>query len=468
MSIDVIVDGVTEGNRWSSGLEFDYANEESIYCRPLKTGFGASSERMPVPHETAGVRAAFLPPMSGLAAVEPKWEPGRVSVLLGEGQTAQVLRNLCHSLYSPRDTETWDRLAENIKHLFGARLLPPEYITERGEITMAYEERGGTQLDLSCSGRGLQQTLLLLAHLYANPGAVHLLDEPDAHLEILRRRQIYNLITDLAEEQGAQVVAASHSEILLNESAERDVVIAFVGKPHRIDNRGSQVAKSLKEIGFDHYYQAEQTGWILYLEGSTDLANLQAAAETLRHSAVDALAHPFVVYVGNNPKQAQRHFWGLREARPGLLGIAIFDRLDRDLPDDFSTIGMTWSRREIENYFCDEEVLLAYAEYDQPDNLFGLAAKDRRRDAMREAIDEVSRALETLGKPAPWPDDINVADDFLTPLFDKYFKKLDLPNVLRKSGYHVLARLMPKGNIAPEVVEKLDAIARVANDAKPA
>jgi len=35
-------------------------------------------------------------------------------------------------------------------------------------------------------------------------------------------------------------MVASYSEVLLNEAADRDVVVAFVGKPHRIDDRGSQ------------------------------------------------------------------------------------------------------------------------------------------------------------------------------------------------------------------------------------
>ena len=34
--IDVIVEGVSEGRSWTCGLEFDYANEESFYCRPLR------------------------------------------------------------------------------------------------------------------------------------------------------------------------------------------------------------------------------------------------------------------------------------------------------------------------------------------------------------------------------------------------------------------------------------------------
>jgi len=129
---------------------------------------------------------------------------------------------------------------------------------------------------------------------------------------------------------------------------------------------------------------------------------------------------------------------------------------------------MVWKRREIENYLCMEEVLLAYADADQPpDDLFGLAERQRREQAMREAIAEVSTALKTLGRPDPWSPDIKASDDFLDPLFKKYFEKLGLPNLLRKTDYHILARLVPREKIDPEVVEKLDAIATVAQKAKP-
>ena len=194
---------------------------------------------------------------------------------------------------------------------------------------MAYREQSGVELDLSCSGRGLQQTLLLLAHLYVNPHTVLLLDEPDAHLEILRQRQIYELLTETARRQGSQVIAASHSEVVLDEAADKDVVIAFVGsKPHRIDDRGSQLLKSLKDIGYEHYYLAEEKGWVLYLEGSTDLAILQALARTTGHPAADMLERPFIHYVGNHPQAARNHFRGLAEACRSLRGIAIYDSLE--------------------------------------------------------------------------------------------------------------------------------------------
>jgi hypothetical protein len=50
----------------------------------------------------------------------------------------------------------------------------------------------------------------------------------------------------------------SASWVLLNEAVARDFVVAFVGKPHTISDRGSQVLKALREIGFEDYYQAEQ------------------------------------------------------------------------------------------------------------------------------------------------------------------------------------------------------------------
>ena len=469
--VDVIVEGITCDRAWKCGLEFDYANEESFYCRPLRISETDIAKRMPIPEEASQVQVAFLPPMSGLAANEIRLDQGAINVKVGEGKTAEVLRNLCYTIQN-KDRALWDRLVGHIRRLFGSELDTPKYIPERGELEMAYRERN-IRLDLSSSGRGLQQTLLLLAYMYANPSSVLLLDEPDAHLEILRQRQIYQLLTDIARENDNQIIAASHSEILLNEAADRDVVVAFVGKPHRINDRGSQVLKSLREIGFEHYYQAEQTGWVLYLEGSTDLAILRAFAIQLEHvEASRVLERPFVHYVGNQPNEVRKHFHGLREAVPTLTGIAIFDLLDNELPADLGAKGLTWRRREIENYFCTQDALEAYAvqkvSLEPAGPLFCAAEKDHRLKAMRESIQEIETALRTLGKGSPWDANTKVSDDFLTPLFENYFKKLNLPNLMDKKNFYELAHFMPGNKLDPEIKEKLDEIVCVADSAKGA
>ncbi len=469
--IDVVVEGVDEGRRWVCGLEFDYANEESFYCRPLRLGEDRSPERMSVPDDAGKTQIAFLPPMSGLAAIETRLDQGAVNVRIGEGRTAEVLRNLCFRIQE-RNQDNWEKLVASIEDLFGAELDPARYVVERGEVTMTYRERGVT-LDLSSSGRGLRQTLLILAYMYANPGSVLLLDEPDAHLEILRQRQIYQLIAEVARQSGSQIIAASHSEVLLNEAADRDMVVAFVGTPHRLDGRGSQLLKSLNQIGFEQYYQAEQRGWILYLEGSTDLAILRAFARRLGHDeALEALNRPFVHYVRNQPSAVQGHFYGLREALPHLKAAAIFDRLGSAPLSDDRIEYLMWRRREIENYLCSQNALEEYArisaEADVPEPLFTSLEVERRLKSMRDAIEEIEGAMQTLGRGSPWSDDTKVSDDFLTPLFRSYFRKLDLPNLMDKKDFYELAEYVPEREIDPEIGEKLDAIARVSMSANPA
>ncbi len=466
--IEIVVEGVTNDRQWQCGMEFDYANEESIYCRPLLVEESSEPSRMPVPEAVRHVQIAYLPPMSGLAANETRLDPGAINVRMGEGRTAEVLRNLCYKIYEEKK-EDWEKLTKHIHNLFGVELEAPEYIVERGEIQMSYRDLNKVKLDLSSSGRGLQQVLLLLAYQYANPGAVLLLDEPDAHLEILRQREIYELITEIANRQSGQIIAASHSEVILNEAADRDIVIAFVGQPHRIDDRGSQLLKSLKEIGFDQYYQAEQTGWVLYLEGSTDLAMLRALAKTLGHPAEEHLARPFVHYVLNQPNKARDHFYGLREAYPALRGIAIYDRLDTALPEREHLKEMMWQRREIENYICMPEVLLSYAEAanatadEEMGPLFASSQRDRRREIMEGCIRDLVPPIALRDRGDSWWKDVKASDDFLDRLFPQYFERLQLQNLMRKTDYHTLARLVPVELIDPEIVEKLDAIVQVAS-----
>lgn len=460
--IEIDVEGVSQGQVWRCCLDFDYANEESFYCRAR---MGVDGRRLEVPAVAAEVRLAYLPPMSGLAANETRIDEGAMDVRIGEGRTAEVLRNLCWQVLQ-KSPQSWQRIVERMRELFGVTLDEPQYIKERGEITMSFRTAAGVKLDLSASGRGQQQTLLLLAHMAANPGAVLLLDEPDAHLEVLRQRQIYQVLTEIAAETGSQIIAASHSEVMLNEAADRDLVVAFVGKPHRVDDRGSQVAKSLKEIGFELFVQAEETGWILFLEGSTDLAILRALAEKIGHPARAALERPLVQYIGNQPGAARSRFYGLREAKPDLQGIALYDRLETVLTDDPNLVQLTWKQREIENYVCKRDALLSFAEMqgqEQHGDLFGITW----RRTMEEAIDEITAALAALGKPDPWGADIKASDDFLDPLFKKFYEKVGLPNLMRKTDYHTLAPHVVAADLSDEVREKLDAIADVAARARP-
>ena len=155
-----------------------------------------------------------------------------------------------------------------------------------------------------------------------------------------------------------------------------------------------------------------------------------------------------------------------------MKAAALFDRLDSgDLHDDHVRL-LSWKRREIENYLCSQQTLEAYVQASVDEDfrsqpLFTASELDRRLSAMREAIGEVRTAMETLGRGSPWSEDAKVSDDFLTPLFQRYFQKLGLPNLMNKKDFYELADYVPEDEFDPEVTEKLDTIAQVAREASP-
>src|SRR5208282_2526792 len=140
------------------------------------------------------------------------------------------------------------------------------------------------------------------------------------------------------------------------------------------------------------------------------------------------------------------------------------------LPDDLGATGLTWRKREIENYFCSARTLEAYATESGANAaagpLFSQAEAQHRLAAMRESIAELETALRTLGKGSAWDSGTKVSDDFLAPLFQNYFKKLGIPNLMAKRNFYELAFLVPVDEIDGEIREKLDAIAGVAEAAK--
>jgi ABC-type branched-subunit amino acid transport system ATPase component len=450
--LEIIVSGVDASLTWSQGVKFHFANEESLQT--------SLTNRSPL-LDIALLKVVFLPPISGLAAIEDRLERGSINRRIGEGRTAEVLRNLCYRLIEGNGTNGyWSKIVEQIKQAFSVELLTPVYDAANGSIRMEYRDRNGITLDLSSSGRGMLQVMLLLAYMYNNPGAVLLLDEPDAHLEILRQRAIYNLLTEVGSETNSQIIIATHSEALLQEAVERDAeIVAFIGKPHKMRNK-DKVLNALRDVPYSEYILAQQKGWILYLEGSTDLDILRAFAQKLAHPAVEALKLLLWVSVNNIPAAAERHFTDRREAKADLVGLALFDG-DIKQSQLGGSSGLTktkWARNEIENYLVIPEALYGFAKKQYGEH--GLAIMQRQVASRVPPIalnDSTDRFWITT----------KMSDDFLAPLFAGFFRELGQPVEVNKGDYFRLVEFIPRDKIDPEVTQKLDAIVEVARQAKP-
>lgn len=455
INIEIEVEGFTNGRNWRLGFEFDYANSESFYCRIMNPEDENLEDNLRI---ALNERIGLLPPMSGLASEEYKLELATINVHIGEGKTADVLRNLCWYVLKEKP-EKWDDLTKSINKLFGININKPEYDNITGKITMAYSENG-KKFDLSNGGRGFHQILLLFSYIYANKNTVVLLDEPDAHLEILRQKEVFNNLSDELKRENSQVMIATHSEAILNESVEKSVIIAFIGTPHIVNNK-SQLVKSLTTIGFEQYLLAKQKGWVLYLEGSTDLLILKEFARALNHPVLPYLENPFVKYVTNQPNDARDHFYGLQEGIPYLKGVAIFDRINRELQQG-NLMELMWQRREIENYLPIPESIERYTSQ-YPKDLF----LQHNPKLMEGIIKEEIPPAALKDKSHSWWINTKITDEFLDKIFKKYFNQMQMPILINKSDYYILMTFSKPEELNKEVKEKLDIVLEIAREEKP-
>ena len=468
LSVEIV--GDISGKDWNCKAEFTFSNAESIGCKVT----GNVKEYIEFIKNGNSVRFGFLQPMSGLATEEDLLTPGAVDRRLGEGRTAEVLRNICYSIVNPESKsdaeniakENWKKLKDAIKKMFGATLHEPEYIRSSGLLQLQYTENN-IQYDIASGGRGFQQTLLLLAYMYAHPGTTLLLDEPDAHLEVIRQREAFQLINAVANETQSQVIIASHSEVVLQEAADASNIIAVIDSQAielNSDKKRKQInyiRKALTEIGWERYYLAKLKKHILFLEGSTDLEMLKKFAERLKHPALSFLENANVEYVANNlPNNAIEMYTALKEFVPELRGYALFDRITNPYPGAPLPVQF-WERRELENYFAFPDLLIRHAgllEFKHPE--IGIS---KLKATMTNVVAEYTAPAVLKDRENKFWFDSKLSDDWLDVIFPEFYHRIGIPMNFYKRDYYQLISLMKTNEIDPEITLKLNTIVENLN-----
>ena len=464
-------------------MRFTNKGNELVYCAPDESVVG----NLDFLKYAAQISVELLYPMSGLETEEPILQLGRIDVLLGQGQTAQVLRNLC--LMVAKDTpDDWAAIVKLMKRLFNVTLEAPQETT-RGAIEMRYKQPGVREaLDVSSSGRGFQQMLLIFAYLYSHKRSVLLVDEPDAHLEILRQKQVYVLLRDIAAQNQSQVVMVSHSEVILDEALDNNLTLLMDGRADDLA-RKTDIRNSLKHFGAEHYIKARERGYVLYVEGGTDVDMLRALAERINHPVAavwDERINSF--YLQNNyPDKSldselerversfgvtpRNHFKGLCNLLPQLKGLAILDNDGRDR--EGSTEGNLqltyWKRYEAENYFVTPDVLRRYAlnHYAEMDLFGGHQTEiDQVLDTLllEQVFDSIQADFDAW-KQSP-PEAVRIVWEAktqrvkLSTFAEEFFRRLAARvgggMLLKKGELHRLVATVEAKTIPAEVKEKLD------------
>ena len=492
--IEITVGVLRENEVTPVTMRFRNQGEDLVYCMPDEETLA----RPRAIERAARLDVELLYPMSGLEIEEPVLQPGRIDVLLGQGQTAQVLRNLCLLVF--RDgPEKWTEIATRMSRLFSVELGEPTE-TARGSVDLSYRQAGVKQpMSVAQAGRGFQQMLLIFAYLYSHPESVLLIDEPDAHLEILRQRQVYVLLREIARQNDSQVVMVTHSEVILGEADGHSLTLLMGGEADNLAET-VRVRNALQQYGTEHYIRARQRGYVLYVEGRTDLDCLRALAEAVGHSVAERWDDgENAVYVQDNHPERNleaelerveggyglpplTHFRALRELLPDLCGLALLDDDGRGRQDsDEGELSVRyWKRYEIENYFVTPEALRRYCAHryrDAPlfdgyseqirsvleplirERIFGNGGtdfetwKELPADAARLVWEARTERLKLSG--------------FAEEFFRRLAERLGHAMLLRKSDLYRLVPFVDRAVIPAEVSEKLDLLEDLFDRAAP-
>lgn len=451
--IEIVVEGHADGESWTCGLELQYANPELVYARPLDAkSLDPEALRSFPPAETRQLNIVHVPPLSGIERDEPRRDRGMQDLLVGQGRPGEILRNLLLEI-AESDEEGWRALQDHIQDLFQIELIKPSYAPAQPYIVCEYKEPGHSRpLDLSNAGSGTLQVLLLFGFLYARPATVILLDEPDAHQHVILQKQVYDLVRRVARERGGQVIAATHSEVVLNATEPARVIGLFGEEPRTLDSETErdQLREALKRVTTTDLLLAREAGAVLYVESETDQRILTEWARILDHPARSFFERPFVHWLGGRSLgEAKAHFFAMRSAFPTLRGLCLLDGDNRDEPDAETTSAglhvLRWRRYEIENYLLQPEAIKRFVDFPL-------------RDAGIEGAfwSQVPQGTDLFGDHVSLVR-VKASTEFLVPLLES------LERSTPKRDLYLLAARMRAEEIHPEIREKLDRIAASLN-----
>ncbi|MCK5805696.1 MAG: AAA family ATPase [Lentisphaeria bacterium] len=442
-----------EGVDWKLGFEFRYNGPEQIHVKPV------AEHMKDLDRARRELSVIYIPPFSGIGVNETRYDRPFQEMLVGQGKGGDILRNLLLEVSGKDGSGDWEELEKIIEDVFQYRLMKPVY-DGSPYITCQYLKGipptrgfgGLSPLDISTTGSGFHQILLILAFMFARPTTLILLDEPDAHLHVLLQKQLYDILRTLCHSRKGQLVIATHSEVLIDTTSPEQIV-SFYREPHCLTsgNDRDQVREALKRVSSLELLLAEDADGILYLEGNTDFDLLRVWADILEHPIKNWFkGQPFWHNNhGRNPREARAHFFSLKAIRPSLNAVLLLDGDNRNVPDreidgDKLTI-LRWERYEAESYLLHPEALERFIAAEKG-ALFANAAMNYLREQLPPAFFKSPLETSAFLKAEP-------ASKTLLP------KLLECADVeLSKNEYSLIAKQMNPEELPPEIAEKLSKI----------
>lgn len=450
-------------------LEFEFHSAGSIRVRP-KSDVPSEALRDP----RLAFHTTFIPAMSGLERTEARLaDHEAIDTALAQGRPGEVLRNLLFIAH--KDDEGWRKLNSTIGRLFSCQLEPPK---SGAELVCEYRQGLGEDapiFDVASAGSGFLQVLLLLALLLTQSrrgGVEHrvlLIDEPDAHLHLLLQRSIYSELKLLVAGANAQMMVATHSEMIVNYAESHELYLMF-GKPRLVSDALKKTVKdALGVVTHSELLEAEGARGVLYTEDFTDVDVLKAFADVLGdEAALKLLSREVVLKSAKAPLpeglgefSVQQHWNMLKLVREDLPALELLDGDSKNKADDDIT-GATdriqrlrWRRYEIESYLVHPAPLSRFVEK-------RLGPGDLSDQPKAALMDELRQKLEQGFLDDPMHP-VALVESFLKnepaskTLIPGLLQAAGLNNVPKREFFEIAAQFQ-KEEVHPEVIERLNQI----------
>ena len=164
----------------------------------------------------------LIPSTIGIVPREELFRPIAQERMISEGRHNLILRNL---IYRLSKTDHWEDFTKLINPLFGIAGVSVPFDEEKDEwLTSLYRDSDG-EFDFISAGSGFLQVANIIAFLFLNPTKVALLDEPDSHMHDDLQRLIFDILKEVSEKRGLQIIVSTHSPTLIDAAGYESLLL---------------------------------------------------------------------------------------------------------------------------------------------------------------------------------------------------------------------------------------------------
>jgi hypothetical protein len=164
----------------------------------------------------------LIPSTIGIVPREELFRPIAQERMISEGRHNLILRNL---IYRLSKTDHWEDFTKLIQPLFGIAGISVPFDEEKDEwLTSLYRDSDG-EFDFISAGSGFLQVANIIAFLFLNPTKVALLDEPDSHMHDDLQRLIFDILKEVSEKRGLQIIVSTHSPTLIDAAGYESLLL---------------------------------------------------------------------------------------------------------------------------------------------------------------------------------------------------------------------------------------------------